>query len=128
METNIYPSILFLVHNKLTKLLGKILQADHPYFKIYYMSVEILTKEDLQVFRMELLNDLKILLFVRQSTKKEWLRSSEIRKALKISAGTLQNLPVTGKLKPVKIGGILLYRNSDLEGLLEAENENLQLE
>ncbi|MEP7109172.1 MAG: helix-turn-helix domain-containing protein [Ferruginibacter sp.] len=42
----------------------------------------------------------------------------------KISAGTLQNLRVTGKLKPVKIGGILFYRNSDLERLWEAENEN----
>ena len=88
------------------------------------MSVEILTKEDLQAFRIQLLNDIKALLFIKQSENMEWLRSSEIRKALKISAGTLQNLRVTGKLKPVKIGGILFYRNSDLEKLLDSGNQN----
>ena len=54
----------------------------------------------------------------------EWLRSSEIKKTLKISAGTLQNLRVTGKLKPAKIGGILFYRNSYLEKLLDSGNKN----
>lgn len=88
------------------------------------MSVEILTKEDLQAFRIQLLNDIKALLFIKQSANMEWLRSNEIRKALKISAGTLQNLRVTGKLKSVKIGGILFYRNSDLEKLLDSRNQN----
>ena len=88
------------------------------------MSVEILTKEDLQAFRIQLLNDIKALLFIKQNANMEWLRSNEIRKALKISAGTLQNLRVTGKLKPVKIGGILFYRNSDLEKLLDSRNQN----
>ena len=88
------------------------------------MSVEILTKEDLQAFRIQLLNDIKELLFIKQSAKMEWLRSSEIRKTLKISTGTLQNLRVTGKLKPAKIGGILFYRNSDLEKLLDLGNQN----
>lgn len=92
------------------------------------MSVEVVTKEDLQAFRLQLMNDLKTLLFPSQSAKKEWLRSSEIRKALKISAGTLQNLRVTGKLKPAKIGGILFYRNSDLEKLLDPENETSKSE
>ena len=87
-----------------------------------FRSIEVLTKEDLQAFRLQLMNDLKALLFPRQNTKKEWLRSSEIRKELKISAGTLQNLRVTGKLKPIKIGGIFFYRNSDLEKLLDPEN------
>jgi hypothetical protein len=70
------------------------------------MSVEVVTKEDLQAFRQQLLNDLKALLSFKSNTTKEWLRSSEVRKLLKISAGTLQNLRITGKLKPVKIGGI----------------------
>ena len=87
------------------------------------MSVEVLTKEDLQSFRVQLLNDLRALLFLEQNAEKEWLRSSEVRKALKISAGTLQNLRVTGLLKSSKIGGILFYRNSDLEKLLDPANE-----
>jgi len=84
------------------------------------MSVEVVTKEDLQAFRQQLLNDLKALLSFKSNTNREWLRSSEVRKLLKISAGTLQNLRITGKLKPVKIGGIFFYRNSDIEGLLDS--------
>ncbi|MEO7048647.1 MAG: helix-turn-helix domain-containing protein [Ferruginibacter sp.] len=92
------------------------------------MSVEILTKEDLQAFRIQLLNDIKTLLFIKQNPNMEWLRSSEIRKTLKISAGTLQNLRITCKLKPAKIGGILFYRNSDLEKLLDSGNQNSKVE
>ena len=88
------------------------------------MSVELLTKEDLQAFRLQLLNDIKALLFLKQNANMEWLRSREIRKALKISAGTLQNLRITGKLKPAKIGGILFYRNTDLEKLLDSGIQN----
>lgn len=82
------------------------------------MGVEVVTKEDLQAFRQQLLNDLKALLTFKPNTSKEWLRSSEVRKMLKISPGTLQNMRVTGKLKPVKIGGILFYRSSDIDDLL----------
>ena len=88
------------------------------------MSIEILTKEDLQCFRIQLLNDIKALLFVEQSENIEWLRISDIRKKLKISPGTLQNLRISGKLKPRKLGGLFLYRSSDLEKLLNTGNEN----
>ena len=70
------------------------------------MGVEVITKEDLQVFRLQLINDLKTLLKDKQDTKKEWLRSCEVRKLLNVSPGTLQNLRITGKLKSSKIGGI----------------------
>jgi hypothetical protein len=92
------------------------------------MSVEVLTKEDLQLFRLQLLNDLKLLLNTNEREDVEWLRSSEIRKRLKISPGTLQNLRVIGKLKPAKIGGIYFYRNSDLKKLFISEKEILKLE
>lgn len=82
------------------------------------MSVEIVTKEDLNVFRLQLLNDLKTLLNHKPTATKEWLRSSEVRKMLKISPGTLQALRVSGKLKASKVGGILLYKISDIEELL----------
>lgn len=83
------------------------------------MSVEVITKEDLQVFRLQLINDLKTLLRDKQDTKKEWLRSCEVRKLLKVSPGTLQNLRITGKLKSSKIGGIFFYKYSEIEKLLD---------
>lgn len=85
------------------------------------MSVEIVTKEDLQIFRMQLLDDLKKVLAVNnhQHEPEVWLRSGEIRKVLKVSPGTLQNLRISGKLKPVKIGGTWYYNAKELKELFK---------
>jgi hypothetical protein len=83
------------------------------------MIVEIITKEDLQAFRLELLRDLKELL--NGDVKKEnsdWLRSSQVRKMLNVSAGTLQNLRISGSLKPSKIGGSFFYKHQEILALL----------
>ena len=87
------------------------------------MAQEIITLQDLQAFRLQLLDDLKQLLADQDRTnpKKEWLRSSEVKKLLKISHGTLQNLRVNGTLPFRKIGGICYYKLTDINNLL---NEN----
>lgn len=87
------------------------------------MNVELITRQDLQAFRLELLNDLKGLIIPEQIDKKEWLRSSEVRKMLKISPGTLQNMRVNGKLAFTKIGGIFFYHRGNLKKLLESNIE-----
>ncbi|RZM24340.1 MAG: DNA-binding protein [Pedobacter sp.] len=51
-------------------------------------------------------------------TNKQFLRSSEVRKMLKISSGTLQNLRIKGILPYEKIGGIFYYAHADIEQLL----------
>lgn len=85
------------------------------------MAIEIITKEDLQLFRLQLLEDLRQLLRVEPaSVQKEWLRGSEVRKVLKISQGTLQNLRIGGKLHPAKIGGIYYYPLEEVNNLLES--------
>jgi hypothetical protein len=83
------------------------------------MGQEIVTKEDLQVFRMQLLQDLKqVLAQQSQPSLKKWLKSSKVRKLLSLSAGKLQNLRITGKLRFSKVGNILYYRSDDVETLL----------
>jgi len=89
------------------------------------MSIEVVTKEDLQAFRLQLISDIKELFLPKHSAIKDWLRSSEVRKLLNISPGTLQNFRVNGKLKPAKIGGIHFYRYSDIEKLLNENREVL---
>ncbi len=84
------------------------------------MSVEVVTKEDLQAFRVQLINDLKTLLHSQENVKKEWLRSNEVRKLLKISPGTLQTLRVNGTLHPSKIGGILYYKLEEIYKLFDS--------
>ena len=85
------------------------------------MPVEIITKEDLQSFRKQLLSDLKEIMEKTQKERvsKAWYRGNEVRKMLTISDGTLQNLRVSGKLRSSKIGGIHFYRVEDIENLLQ---------
>jgi hypothetical protein len=90
------------------------------------MSVEVITKEDLQAFRLQLISDIKELFLPKHSTTKDWLRSREVRKLLNISPGTLQSFRVNGKLKPSKIGGIHFYRYSDIEKLLDSHHESIK--
>lgn len=88
---------------------------------LFSMAIEIITKEDLEAFRSRLLNDLKTLLIERENkVEKQWLRSSEVRKLLKISSGTLQSLRINGILHPSKIGGIIYYKEDEIQTLLNA--------
>ena len=48
----------------------------------------------------------------------QWLKSSEVRKLLKISPGTLQNLRINGTLNFNRIGGILYYKYDDILKML----------
>lgn len=83
------------------------------------MNVEIVTKSDLQEFRLQLLNDLRKVLNVQPpAPEKTWLKSSEVRKLLKISPNTLQTLRATGKLHPSKVGGLLFYSQEEISALL----------
>lgn len=83
------------------------------------MAVEILTKQDLNEFRTLLLNDFKELLQTKPQQTKQWLKSSEVRKLLNISPGTLQTLRINKTLSYTKIGGIIYYGYQDIEKLLE---------
>lgn len=81
---------------------------------------ELLTIGDLETFKNVLLSELKTLLEESKSQPlKQWLRSSEIRKMLGVSSGTLQNLRINGTLSYTKVGGIVFYRYEDVVKLLE---------
>lgn len=83
------------------------------------MQVELITREDLKTFKNELLNEIKQIVQPPQGQSKKWLKSSEVRKMLNISPGTLQNLRINGTLRFTKIGGMLYYKLEDIHKLLE---------
>lgn len=84
------------------------------------MNLEIITREDLREFKSELLAEIKKLVSLDgQGASKKWLKSNGVRKLLKISPGTLQNLRINGKLCFTKIGGIIYYKLEDINKLLE---------
>jgi hypothetical protein len=83
------------------------------------MQIEILTREELLKFKSELIAEIKQTIRTDEMvTNKQWLRSSEVRKFLKISSGTLQNLRIKGILPYEKIGGIFYYAHADIVQLL----------
>jgi hypothetical protein len=83
------------------------------------MHVELITKDDLKQFKSDLIIEIKQIMQPEQEQRKQWLKSSEVRKLLNISPGTLQNLRINGTLRYTKIGGMLYYKLDDIHKLLE---------
>ncbi|MCU7552855.1 helix-turn-helix domain-containing protein [Chitinophagaceae bacterium LB-8] len=87
------------------------------------MSVEILTRHDLMSFKEELISELKQIISKEQIEQKEWLKTNEVLRMLKVSPGTLQTLRVNGTLKYTKLGGIIYYDNEHIQALLNKEKK-----
>ena len=86
---------------------------------------QLITMEDLNEFRILLLNDLLAIIKSKPLQQKQWLKSNEVRKLLNISPGTLQNLRINGTLTYTKIGGIMYYDQTDIEKLLNGNKVNV---
>ena len=76
---------------------------------------DYITKDDLRQFSLLIIDEIKKL---KQETEKEkdleWLKSRAARKQLSMSAGSLQNLRITGKIRFKKIMGSYYYNRADL--------------
>ena len=81
------------------------------------MTFEVITKQDLDNLKSEIIKEVSTLLGGRREEKK-WLKSADVREMLNISAGTLQNLRVNGTLPYTKLGGTMFYEYDDVLGLL----------
>ena len=89
------------------------------------MGVNIITKEDLQQFKTELLTDIKQLLSNTPSTsQKKWLKSWEVREMLGISRGTLQNMRDNGTLQATLVGGLMFYDYDDIAKLMQGNKHH----
>jgi hypothetical protein len=82
------------------------------------MAIEVITKEDLNEFRSELLNEIKSIINEAPQKKQKWLKSNEVRELLQISNGTLQTLRINGNLTFSKVGGTIYYDNDDIDKLM----------
>lgn len=84
------------------------------------MSVEILTKEDLNNFKVELVNLITEIISKGQPQKKEILSNEDVKDLLGISSGTLRKYRITGKISYTKIDNILYYKYDDVLKLIES--------
>lgn len=82
------------------------------------MATTVLTIEDLQEFKKELLQELKSIFPASSGPSKKWLKSTEVRKLLGISPGTLQNLRINGTLPYSKMGGVIYYDYEEIQRIL----------
>ena len=87
-----------------------------------------ITKNDLEDLKKQILTNLSDLLDKKlknynQKVDFEWLRSKIVRNTLNISAATLQNLRMSGKIRFKKIMGSYYYSKIDLENLFENEEQ-----
>ena len=91
----------------------------HPDKKFY--RDQIITTDDLLIFKSDLLDEIKSIFKEMQGhNARKWLRSSDVRKLLGISPGTLQNLRINGNLPYNKVGGIILYDQEDILSMIES--------
>ncbi len=90
------------------------------------MPAQILTTEDLYDFKSELLDEIRIIFNQQQSpSAKKWLKSTEVRRMLNISSGTLHTLRLNGTLPYTKIGGTIYYSITDIENILSKNCKSL---
>ena len=89
---------------------------------------EIVTKEDLRQFGLLLLDKIQAIFKEKNSQQKEslepqWLKSKAVRKLLDISAGSVQNLRMTQKIRFKKVLGSYYYNKEDLLKLFNDESK-----
>lgn len=85
------------------------------------MSVTIITMDDLIQFKEDLIQELKQLFRNSQNNSNEqWIKTPELKKMLKISHGTLQNLRINGTIPYTKIGGIIYYNKQEILKIIES--------
>jgi hypothetical protein len=83
------------------------------------MPLELITIKDLNDFKADLIKELKQLFSKNDvNDSKRFLKSREVRKILRISAGTLQSLRRNRSLHCRKLGGILYYDYEDIQRLM----------
>ena len=77
------------------------------------MEIDIITKQDLEAFKAELLFEIREIL--KPERKKKWLTSKDLLKLLSCSASSLQTLRIKGIVKGTKIGGKWYYDYFEIE-------------
>ena len=87
---------------------------------------DMVTKEDLRQFGLELLCNIGTLMsqtreVQNEKVEQEWIKSKQVRLLMNMSPGSIQNLRVTQKVRFKKILGSYYYNKSDLLKLFTDE-------
>jgi hypothetical protein len=87
------------------------------------MGVDIVTKDDLQSFRIQLLKDIGMLLetqvMERSKLVVEGYKTKDVRRILGCSVNKLVSLRISRKIRWKKVGGTIYYNREDVRRLVE---------
>ena len=77
---------------------------------------QLVTLDDLEKFRINLLMDIRKMLDGQLSKPpKRWIKSREVKKLLNISGGTLMTLRKKGQLPFKRVGGLMFYDAAEID-------------
>lgn len=82
------------------------------------MATTIITPEDLEKFKIELIEEIRKLLKEQGGPVKRWFKSYEVLTMLDISKNTLQMMRSRKILKCQKVAGVYYYAMEDIQALL----------
>jgi hypothetical protein len=87
------------------------------------MGVDIVTKDDLQSFRVQLLSDIRVLLETQANERSklvtEGYKTKDVRRILGCSVNKLVSLRIARKIRWKKVGGTIYYNKEDVRRLVE---------
>jgi len=87
--------------------------------------MNLATREDIEIWKRELIEEVKDLINGEVPQPKKWVKSNEVMEILDCSAGTLQNLRLTSKIEWSRIGGTLYYSLDSINETLENNKQNV---
>ena len=88
------------------------------------MAVEIVTKEDLENTKEEIIREVGKMVSKQYLGEKKLLKAKEVMKILGISPSTLQNMRINGTLPYSMVGGLTYYVYEDILKIIERNMKN----
>jgi hypothetical protein len=92
--------------------------------KLNHIDMNLATREDLEQWKNELIQEVSNLIKDHSPQQKKWVKSKRAREILNCSPGTLQNLRQNGTLEFSKVGGTLYYSMDSILKTLEKNKQN----
>lgn len=85
----------------------------------------VLSHEDLDQFRKEVLDEVKALKDDIASSKFNYMRSKDVMQELGISSSTLQKMRIRGEIPFTKLGDTILYPRQEVKQILIGNMKNV---
>jgi hypothetical protein len=87
------------------------------------VEIEVVTKDDLQTFRVQILSDIRMLLETQAKERSklvvEGYKTKDVRRILGCSVNKLVTLRIARKIRWKKVGGTIYYNREDVRRLVE---------